>query len=312
MAVLSPAEQWSGAQPACITLGNFDGVHLGHQALFKKTAEIAASENLTVLPVTFWPHPRSIISRHADNRLLTTRQEKNELISALGIAHILEIPFTAALAQLKAEEFVKRFLLPLKPRHIVIGHDFHFGHEREGSLTLLNQLGKRFNFQVSQVEASTMDGAPISSSRIRSAILTGDMEKAAKLLGRPYSLSGKVVHGFGRGAGLGFPTANMELPDKLLPPHGVYAAHASIAGMKEKSACFALTNIGDNPTFNGVQTTIETFLPDERIDLYGRELKVDFLMKIRDEKKFASITELKEQIAADIKNARTIFSDKHL
>lgn len=305
MTVFSSPNQWRQRGSSCLTLGNFDGVHLGHRTLLETASRIASENKLSFLPVTFWPHPREVLTPARVKERLASREEKFALLQATGASAILEIPFSPGLAALSPTSFITQWLLPLRPSHIVIGHDFHFGSGRSGTLEVLTDIGKKSGFSITQISAARFAGAPISSTRVRQAILAGDMPLAASLLGRPYSLEGKVEHGFGRGRGLGFPTANITLPSKLIPPQGVYATRVWLG---EKSWA-GLTNIGFNPTFDGKKLTVETFLPDANIDLYEQTIKVEFLGKLRDEKKFASPEELKGQIGADIANARRIYAE---
>lgn len=305
MNVLSSPGQWPQTAPTCLTIGNFDGVHRGHQILLETASRIASENGLHFLPITFWPPPQDILHPENAKPKLTSREEKLSLLSCAGASAILEIPFSAELASLAPGQFVSTWLLPLKPAHIVIGHDFHFGSGRSGAFAKLTGIGAKARFSVTQIEAARHAGAPISSTRIREALLLGDVSLATRLLGRPYSLEGKVEHGFARGRELGFPTANLTIPAKLLPALGVYAARVWHQG----KPYLGVTNIGRNPTFNGEKLTIETFLPDASLDLYGQLLKVEFLRKLRDEKKFASPEELKARIAADITDARRIYAE---
>lgn len=305
MTVFSSPGQWLPTRPACLTLGNFDGVHRGHQALLATANSIAAENGFSFLPVTFWPHPRDVLDSASAKPKLTSREEKLALLKAAGGDAVLEIPFTKELAGHSPGQFIDRWLLPLNPAHIVIGHDFHFGSQRSGTLKFLTEYGASNGFSVTQIEPAMWDGAPISSTRAREAILSGDLPLATALLGRPYALEGKVEHGFGRGRVLGFPTANLTPPPKLIPPQGVYATRVWHNGQPH---C-GVTNIGRNPTFNGEKLTVETFLPEASLDLYDQPIKVEFLQKLRGEEKFSNPGELKAQIAADIINAKSVYAD---
>lgn len=300
MSIFTSPQSARPYKPCCITVGNFDGVHVGHQYLVHEALALANESRLELMAVTFWPHPDVILRPQNPHAYLTTEAEKLELLKNLGVDAVLEIPFSSALACLSPEEFIKQWLLPLHVKKIVIGHDFSFGRDRSGAPQVLRDLGKKYNFDVFQIRAFEIDGLPVSSSRLRRCIANGDVQTAQKLLGRPYSLSGKVKHGFARGGSLGFPTANLEYFDKLLPAVGVYAGEVRAGGKKYR----AVTNIGSNPTFDGKKISVESYLLDARIDLYDQCIQVDFLERIRGEKKFSSPAELARQIALDVEQAR--------
>ncbi|MBD5641173.1 MAG: adenylyltransferase/cytidyltransferase family protein, partial [Desulfovibrio sp.] len=197
------------AKQACVTIGNFDGVHLGHQSLLNLAARIAAEKNLDFEIVTFWPHPREVLRGKASHQPLYGRMERLGLLKQAGAAAVRELPFTMELAACSAPRFVAEFLLPLGLRELVIGHDFTLGRNREGNASLLQEIGARHGFGVTRAPAFEVDGAPVSSTRLRKCLAAGDVECAKRLLGRKYAIFGKIEHGDGRGAGLGFPTANL-------------------------------------------------------------------------------------------------------
>lgn len=292
-------------QGACITLGNFDGVHLGHQALITLAEKTAREHGLLFTLITFWPHPRSILTGNKPHRPLTSREERMRLLKALKVDRIIELPFTPQLAGLLPEEFVKQYLLPLSMKELVIGHDFTLGKNRLGNCAHLAQLGKIWNFNTRQAQAFALEGEPISSTRLRKAICAGNMEIAQAMLGRPYAIQGFVTHGFGRGAGLGFPTANLSHSPVLLPGNGVYATWASINGQKYKS----VTNIGTNPTFGNTDTSVECHLLEGGRDLYDQPMQIEFAKRLREERKFATPKELQSQIEYDISAARDFLTD---
>lgn len=291
--------------PACLTIGNFDGVHRGHQALISLARETAASENLDFILLTFWPHPREVLKNGAVHKPLLSHFEKQRLLRLAGAESIIELPFTPALAAKSAEEFIAEDLAPLDIAKLVIGHDFSLGHAREGNATKLTELGRKFGFEVTQAPPFCVDGIPVSSTRLRTAIQAGDVGAAAALLGRYHFINGKVVHGYGRGGKIGFPTANLADPDALLPGNGVYATIAKLGDRAFK----AVTNIGFNPTFASASLSIETFFLDTNQDLYGRDLRLEFVELLRHERKFTSASELTCQIALDTERARSILSD---
>lgn len=288
----------------CITIGNFDGFHLGHQSLVAYARKVAAAKNLDFRLITFWPHPRAVLRGAQSHKALTGRSERARLLDAAGIANVVELPFTADLASMPAEEFVRDRLCPAGMKALVIGHDFTLGRGRQGGAQVLSALGERFGFAVSQAPPFAMGGAPISSTRLRQAIAAGDVETAARMLGRNYAVGGVVGHGFRRGTSLGFPTANLVDPDALLPGNGVYATFAILDGVRYPS----VTNIGYNPTFGNAHISTETFLLEGSPELYGRPLRLEFLKRLRDERRFESPAALAAQIGKDIEAARMAIS----
>ena len=295
-----PMPQTSGKKTG-ITIGNFDGVHLGHQLLVRETLQICKERSLESIAITFWPHPRAFFSGHAMPPL-ADQQSRRRMLGNLGLNEVLELNFTLELAGLSPDEFVKSYLLPLNVDSLVIGYDFCLGKGRCGDFDALRKLGAQYGFSVTQVPPLLFGDLPISSTRLRQAINEGQVALAMSMLGRPYSVSGRVVHGQGRGTGLGFPTANLLPPETLLPPDGVYAAIVRHKG----ETCTAVTNIGFSPTFGGTQRTIESFLLDGSPMLYNEDIELLFLRRLRDEKKFPSVQELTAQIAHDVETAREL------
>ena len=287
-----------------VTIGNFDGVHLGHQALVRRTLEVCAAGGLECVVVTFEPHPRTVLSPERPHAPLSTRGERFVLLERLGVRHILEIPFTRELAALAPEAFVRDHLLPLHPRELVVGHDFTLGRGRSGHPELLRGLGAQLGFRVEQVPAVLADGEPVSSTRLRRLLSDGDVALARQLLGRPYAVAGTVAHGEGRGTGLGFPTANLEGAATLLPGGGVYATRARMAGR----AFDAVTNIGTKPTFGGDGLTVESFLLDAEGDFYGKDMALEFVARLRGEQRFPDADALVRQIGADVAQARALLA----
>ncbi len=282
-----------------ITIGAFDGIHLGHKALLKETLNIAQNFNLVPLVVTFDPHPRKVIQPHLSFKLLTTFEEKLELIEKEGFENLAIIPFTRSLSELSPDLFVEKYLVDfLKARYVIVGFNFRFGKNRSGNTELLKKLGEKYQFQVKEIPPVIIEEIKVSSSYIRKLIAQGEVEKAALFLGRPYFLTGRVIKGKGRGKILGFPTANLSIPeDKLVPARGVYAVWVYFFDQKYKGAL----NIGINPTFEENNFSIEVHLLNfnSSKDLYGESLRIEFIKYIRPEKKFTSIEELKNQISKD-------------
>ncbi len=282
-----------------VTIGNFDGVHRGHQLLVGTTLEICAERCLDSVAVTFWPHPRALFSgRHMPP--LADIQARRRLLGLAGVHYLLELSFTREIAAICADEFVRGYLLPLDMDVLVIGYDFCLGRGRGGDFATLRELGAKYGFEVIQVPPLMLGDAPISSTRVRQAIEQGDLILAARMLGRPYSFRGTVVHGQGRGKGLGFPTANLLPPEEQLPPDGVYATR-----LRHKGICHtAVSNIGFSPTFGGTKRTIESFILDTDMNLYEESVELEFLERLRDERRFPSVQELVAQIERDVERAR--------
>ncbi len=291
-------------QGSIATIGNFDGVHLGHQQIFRKIVREARENQCKSVVITFDPHPKSIL--HPEKRpfyLLTTLKEKLKLIESLEIDAVMLIPFSLEFSKTTAKDFVCNILWEqLRIRKIFIGHDYTFGKGKEGNEEFLARYGKHLGFQVDVTNAVKVGETIISSTRIRNAIQDGDVKTAGALLGRPYNLKGTVTGGYRRGAQLGFPTANLEPEKVLLPPEGVYAVFVEREGI-----CFqGVLNIGFNPTFGGEKLTVELHILDFQSDIYGEEIEVFFIDRIREEVRFESPEALLQQIRTDVARARTI------
>lgn len=284
---------------AVITIGSFDGVHLGHKKIIETLISIAKQNNGESVVVTFHPHPRKIISPDVPIQLIAATSEKYEQLFHYGIDHIIEVPFTRDFSLLSAEDYVLDFLLQkIKPHTIVIGYDHHFGHDRKGDIQLLKSIIQD-KATVIEIPEQLIQDANISSTAIRKALLSGQVDKAAKMLGRPYQFCGWVVHGNKLGRTIGFPTANIKpkCEDQLLPPIGIYAAYACCGDKTYKAA----VSIGRNPTVTDDSSLkYEAFLLDFDGELYGQELCLKFIQKIRDEQQFENIDVLKKQIAEDV------------
>ncbi len=286
------------------TLGNFDGVHLGHQALLRETRALARELAGEALVITFEPHPRLVLRPEAGLRLLTTFEEKMALLEALGFTSALVVPFEPEVADLPAEEFVEEYLVyGLGLRGLVVGFNYRFGRGRGGDHELLRKLGEKYGFQVKVIPPQVIDGQTVSSTLIRELLREGQVRRAALFLGRPYALRGRVIRGEGRGRTLGFPTANLEPPpEKLIPARGVYAVRVSW----RKHRLTGVMNIGEKPTFGGHRLSLEVYLFDFKGELYGETLAVEFIEFLRPEIKFPSPAALVQQIASDCRKAREI------
>lgn len=287
-----------------LTIGVFDGVHAGHHYLITRLRQRAKEENLLSGVVTFNPHPQWVLHRDQLPRL-STLEERVSRLREQEINLVAVISFTPEVAQLSAREFVVLLKKYLKMRVLMIGPDFALGRGREGDSALLSALGQEIGFHMETVPPFTMDGEVVSSTIIRQALAQGDMAKVTKLMGRHFGIVGEVIPGERRGQTLGFPTANLDMkPQQALPGNGVYATIAQVDGKQFVSA----TNIGTRPTFGDSSKTVEVHLLDHEGDLYGKQLKTEFVWKLRNEQRFASSEELKTQMKKDIENVKTILT----
>ena len=294
---------------AVITIGNFDGVHIGHQALFHEVIETAESIGGTSIAMTFDPHPIRVLKQNGHPPLITLYEQKAELIERTQIDVLICIPFTRAFATLSAEEFVKDLLVDkIGMKAIVVGEDYSFGKNREGNIDLLNAYAPKYGFDVIVADWIRMTKGfteRISSTKIRELVTDGFMERAEKMLGRYYQIRGRVVTGRDRGGKLlGIPTANINLHDELCPKVGIYAVTGECKGKPFKG----VANIGYSPTFENHEFTVEVHIFDFDSDIYGEKIRVNFIKRIRDEIKFSSIAELIDQIKKDITAARELLS----
>jgi len=289
------------------TIGNFDGVHLGHQAVLAQLAEPAGKLRLPRLVVTFEPQPQEFFAGPAapPARLMRLR-EKLLALNGLGIERVLCLRFDQRLATVPAETFIEDLLVTrLGIRYLVIGDDFRFGHRRAGDFAMLVAAGQKHGFEVVDNHSFMIDGERASSTWVRQALGWGDLELAAQLLGRPYDMCGRVAHGDQRGRTLGFPTANIYLHRRATPVYGVYAVLMSGPGLKLWPG---VANVGCRPTVQGVREQLEVYLLDFQGDLYGKHVKVDFLHYLRPEQRFESLDALRQQIQQDEQNARNWFT----
>ena len=288
-----------------LTIGNFDGVHRGHLALFdlvKKRAQAIGGESMLM---TFDPHPIKVMKPGNGPPLITLTRQKLQLIEKENIDTILCIPFTPEFAAIEAEAFVRELLVgKIGIKEIVVGYDYSFGRNREGNMGLLREMGATYGFKVHKVEPVRIDGTLVSSTRIRELVQAGRLPEARVLLGRHYQICGTVVKGRDRGAKLlGYPTANLELIDELIPKLGVYAVRVHVADETHDG----VTNIGYNPTFGKGPFSVETHILNFDRNLVGQEIRVSFLEKLRDEKTFGSVKDLADEIAKDILRAQELF-----
>jgi riboflavin kinase/FMN adenylyltransferase len=292
-----------------LTIGNFDGVHLGHQAILKQLGGVGRARSLTTTLITFEPHPREYFApENAPARLSRLREKLCALRHTL-VERVLCLRFDAKLARLSAEEFVSDLLVgSLGARYVLVGDDFRFGYQRAGDLALLKKCAPQLGFEVGQVKSRRVGERRVSSTWLRSALEQGDFDTVQALLRRPYYVCGRVLPGDRRGRTLGFPTANIALRRTLLPLSGVHAVQ--VLGLSEDPLP-GLANVGVRPTVGGKRTLLEVHLLDFNQEIYGREVKTEFLWKIRDERRFASIEVLRSQIERDADSARGFFARRH-
>ncbi len=291
--------------PSVVTIGNFDGIHLGHQLILKQLKSIANQSDLPATVMIFEPQPIEYFAPDQAPKRLARFREKLAYLKSQQIDYLLCLKFDRVLAQLSAEDFVEQILVTqLNVRHLVIGDDFRFGRNRAGNFELLQAFGQQYDFVVENTETLLIDGARVSSTRIRESIQHDNFIKAEQLLGRPYSLSGKVAHGKKLGRELGFPTINIKMGDNTLIVKGIFAV--TVKGIDNR-ALRGVASIGTRPTVDGVDTILEVFILDFNRDVYGQCVEVEFLYKIRDEQKFESLHELGINIEKDVVEAKRYF-----
>jgi riboflavin kinase/FMN adenylyltransferase len=294
------------ARPTVLTLGVFDGLHLGHQLIMRTVVERARAINAVPTVITFDPHPRAVLHPESAPPLLQTFDQKIEAFGVLGIEQTIVVRFTREFAQLEAEDFLRDVVRDrLQAVEVYLGRGFAFGRNREGNIELLRKVSKQLRFSADEVPEVCLRGQRISSSKIRGLLAEGRVNLARRMLGRPYGVEGRVVRGAARGRSLGFPTANLRPENRVIPRGGVYVTATLIEGAWRRS----ITNIGTRPTFenNSAPVSVETYVMNWTGDLYNDVVRVRFLHRLRNERKFASIDELKQQIARDLERASKYF-----
>lgn len=291
---------------SAVAIGNFDGVHAGHQRILKFLSDKVSKLGLSSLVLTFSPHPEKILGEKTTKMIQTLEQRKRE-IEKFGIDAVLIVPFDQNFSNLSAREFVRKIIVnTLKARAVVVGENFRYGKNREGDIPLLRKLASESNFQVHSIPTVKKRGMMASSSLIRNLLQQGQVEKANLLLGRNYEIEGKVIKGKSRGKSLGFPTANIETKNEIVPP-GIFISFVGI----ESETFPSLTNVGNCPTFNQKETNIESYIINFARDLYGKTIRIGFIKKIRDEIKFKTAEDLKAQMKKDLQIAKLHFGLKH-
>ena len=293
------AADYKQIKSSVITIGTFDGVHVGHQQIIHRLVDTARKNDLQALVLTFFPHPRMVIQNDANIKLINTIDEKAKQLEQLGVDHLVVKEFTKSFSRLTALEYVRDILVnKLKVKHIIVGYDHHFGRNRTANINELKEFGSFYDFEVTEIEPQEVDDVAVSSTKIRSAILKGNIPTANKFLGYNFMLTGTVIKGKGLGKTLDFPTANIQIEAayKLIPKHGVYVVKSQIKGVE----VFGMMNIGKNPTVSeGNQTKIEVHFFDFSANLYGAVLKIELLDHLRSEIKFPNIEALKLQLEKD-------------
>ena len=306
MHVTSELAKYRPERGTILTVGVFDGVHLGHRQFMGRLTREAAERHLISGVVTFTHHPRALLSPESRLARLISLKDRIDILESLGVQLVIPLTFSDEFAALSAREFVLLLRRQLLMEGLVIGPDFALGRAREGDAHMLRTLGSELGFTVEVVNPLVLEGTPVSSTAIRSALGRGDMRAASRLLGRHFKLSGEVVSGTKRGHSIGFPTANISVEsDQALPSNGVYATRAHLDGLVYRS----VTSVGVRPTFDVSERTVEVFLMDFDEDIYGRDLSIELVARLRGEEKFASAEELSRQIAVDVQQAQAILDE---
>ncbi|MEZ4801312.1 MAG: bifunctional riboflavin kinase/FAD synthetase [Gelidibacter sp.] len=295
-------------QPTILTIGTFDGVHIGHQKIIKRLIKVGKEKKLKTVVLTFFPHPRMVLQKNSDIQLLNTIEEREAILTSLGLDQMVTKTFTKEFANLSAEEFVKTILVDtLQAKYIIIGYDHQFGKDRSANIDDLKVFGDDYDFEVEEISAQDVENVSVSSTKIRTALQQGDIVTANSYLGYHYFLTGTVIKGKGLGKQIGFPTANIHIKEdyKLIPKNGVYVVKGTIQG----ETVFGMMNIGTNPTVDGKYQSIEAHFFDFEKDIYGEILKVEFLKRLRDEQKFESLEFLQAQLKKDKLDAKKFLNN---
>lgn len=303
------ASAYKNDRQSIVTIGTFDGVHIGHKAILKRLVETAKKENIDSVVLTFFPHPRMVLQQKSDIKLINTINERTQLLENTGLEHLVIHPFTHAFSRLTALEYVRDILVnSLKAKKIIIGYDHRFGRNRNADIDDLKEFGKTYNFEVEEISAKELDDVAISSTKIRKALNEGDIDTANSYLGYHFMISGEVIKGKAIGRTIQYPTANLKLKEsyKLVPKNGVYVVQSLIEGKR----IFGITSIGTNPTVGGKEKTIETHFLNFNEDLYGKEITIEFLKFIRDEETFDSVEILRQEIIKDEKFAKQYLQER--
>ena len=294
-------------QPVALTIGNFDGVHRGHQAILQTLLAQAARDNLAPVLLSFFPHPKALVAGEPPS-LLTPLRDRAHWLAEAGLPHWLLLSFTHALMRKAPEDFVRDYLLPLRLRFLLVGDDFRFGYRGQGDFALLQRFADAYGFRVQALETVRADGGRISSSRIRAALAAHDLDTARELLGHDLTFTGKVHHGDGRGRALQTPTANLHLPAAWCLPDGVYVVQ--VAAPQQAAAVWGVANVGTTPTFGGIRRKLEVHLFNQSAALYGQTLRVHIRHYLREVRRFADAAALQAQIRDDIARAHAFINQE--
>ena len=298
MKIFNNIQSYSSEKESILTIGTFDGVHIGHNKILTKLVEESKKNNLSSLIMTFFPHPRMVLQKSQEIKMIDTIDEKIHLFEKTGVDNLIIQPFDKNFSKIRAKEFVEEILVKkLKIKHIIIGYDHRFGKDREASVDDLKKFGLNYMFTVEEIAAQEIHSIAISSTKIRNAILKGEIKKCNEYLGRNFMLTGEVVHGDGLGKKINFPTANIEIPEtyKIIPKNGVYLVKAII----NSEIYFGMMNIGVRPTIGGKNKSLEIHFFNFKDNIYNKTISVEIICKIRDEEEFSSIDELKIQLKKD-------------
>ena len=303
MEQLTTTAEFKSNTQSVITIGTFDGVHVGHRAIMQRLVAAAKEQGLVSTVLTFFPHPRMVLQKNSDIKLINTLSEKKQLLENIGLDYFVVEPFTHEFSRLSALEYVRDILVTqLKAKKIIIGYDHRFGRNRNADIQDLKKYGEQFGFEVEEISAQQLDEVSVSSTKIRKALAKGDIHTANTYLGYAFTIEGVVTKGKALGRTIGYPTANLHVPQtyKLIPKNGVYVVKALV----NNTLTYGITSIGTNPTVGGTAKSIETFFLDTSTDLYGKELQLQFLQHIREEATFKDLESLKQAIQKDEAFAR--------
>ena len=303
MEQLTTTADFKSNTQSVITIGTFDGVHVGHRAIMQRLVAAAKEQGLVSAVLTFFPHPRMVLQKNSDIKLINTLSEKKQLLEDIGLDYFVVEPFTHEFSRLSALEYVRDVLVTqLKAKKIIIGYDHRFGRNRNADIQDLKKYGEQFGFEVEEISAQQLDEVSVSSTKIRKALAKGDIHTANTYLGYAFTIEGVVTKGKALGRTIGYPTANLHVPQtyKLIPKNGVYVVKALV----NNTLTYGITSIGTNPTVGGTAKSIETFFLDTSTDLYGKELQLQFLQHIREEATFKDLESLKQAIQKDEAFAR--------
>ncbi|MFG6685096.1 bifunctional riboflavin kinase/FAD synthetase [Mariniflexile sp. HNIBRBA6329] len=298
MSKIKNINAYKSMEPTIVTIGTFDGVHVGHQKIVKRLINIGKQTNLKSVILTFFPHPRMVLQKDSNIKLINTINERGAILEALGLDYLLIKKFTKAFSRLSAEDFVRKILVDkLNAKKVIIGYDHRFGRNRNADINDLKKFGDLYGFEVEEISAQDINDVSVSSTKIRKALEDGDIDKANAFLGYPFMLTGNVVKGKALGRQIDYPTANIQIDEdyKLIPKHGAYIVRSVI----NNEVVFGMMNIGFNPTVEGQVETIEVHFFNFNRNIYNKTIQIDLLHRLRDEQKFESVEALKEQLLKD-------------